>query len=131
MSCYSECLHLCSNGFLVYSYPSSPIISEWIKSHYSIKVSSKRHFDHTVLLIEVYTFLKTFFFSEVDRGTLKQEKNNSSVNPATSVSSTAVEVFMEEQGEGIATFLYNCRKTYAGLRLVDIIQISCLCKVLA
>ena len=47
------------------------------------------------------------------------------------MSSTAMQVFMEEQAEGIATLLYNHRKTYAGLRLADIIQISCLCNGLA
>jgi len=62
---------------------------------------------------------------------LKGRKNSSSVNPAMSISSTAMQVFMEEQGEGIATLLHNHRKTYTGLRLVDVIQISCLCKGLA
>lgn len=37
-------------------------------------------------------------------------------------------VFMEEQDEGIAGLLCNHRRTYAGLRLVDIIHIGCLCK---
>lgn len=71
MSYCSECLHLCSNGFLVCPYPSSPIISQRIKSHYSIKLPSRRHFDHTILLINVYIFWRCFF-SEIDQESKKK-----------------------------------------------------------
>lgn len=71
------------------------------------------------------------FFHEIDQDALSKGKNSNFVNPAVSISSTIRLVFIEEQGEAIATFLYNHSKTYAGLRLVDIIQISCLCKALA
>lgn len=60
----------------------------------------------------------------------KQEKNNF-VNPAISISSAARLLFIEERDEGISTVLYNHSKTYAGLRFVDIIQISCVCKAVA